>query len=179
MGKANKPHFRFHVVSLPHTQTTSEFNACAYTMKVVKFCRMMKSLGHEVFLYASEDNEAPCDELITIVSKEEQANWFGEYDFTQSMFKIDWDQALPYWQIPNARAVKAIQERAEPRDFICLIGGVCQKQIADGLPDMTPMCIVEDKAGNIWVGTRNMGLCRYNPSGAHTKGAKLFTSFSE
>lgn len=49
---------------------------------------------------------------------------------------------------------------------------------ADGLPDMTPMCIVEDKAGNIWVGTRNMGLCRYNPSTEKTA-YKTFESFSE
>ena len=44
---------RFHVVSLPHTQATAEFSACACTMKVIGFCRMMKSLGHTVFLYAA------------------------------------------------------------------------------------------------------------------------------
>jgi len=136
MGKTSQPHFRFHVVSLPHTQTTRGFNACAYTMKVVKFCRMMKSLGHEVYLYASEDNEAPCDELISIVSKKEQTDWFGEYDFKQTMFKIEWNETLPNWTIPNARAIAAIKERSQQRDFICLIGGTCQKQIADGLPEM-------------------------------------------
>src|ERR1700677_520706 len=125
--------FRFHVVSLPHTQTTKEYTACAYTMKVVKFCRMMKDLGHEVYLYASEENEAPCDELIKIVSKAEQRKWFGDYDFKQQFFNIEWDETLPHWTIPNARAIKAIAKRAGPRDFLCLIGGVCQKQIADGL----------------------------------------------
>jgi glycosyltransferase involved in cell wall biosynthesis len=136
VNKSSKPHFRFHVVGLPHTQTTNDFNACAYTMKVVKFCRMMKSLGHEVFLYASEDNEAPCDELITVISKKEQAAWFGAYDFRQAMFKIEWNETLPQWTIPNARAIATIKERAQERDFICLIGGTCQKQIADGLPGM-------------------------------------------
>ncbi len=126
--------FRFHIVGLPHTQTTAAYVACAYTQKVIKFCRMMKSLGHEVFLYASEDNEAPCDELITIVSKKEQRKWFGEHDFRQQFFNIRWDATKPYWQTTNARAIKAIKQRAKPRDFICLIGGVCQKQIADGLP---------------------------------------------
>ena len=128
--------FRFHVVSLPHTQTTAEYTSCAYTQKVVKFCKMMKSLGHEVFLYASEDNEAPCDELITIVTKKEQKKWFGDYDHTKEMFKITWDPALDYWTTPNSRAVTEIKKRAQPRDFICVIGGLCQKQIADGLPKM-------------------------------------------
>jgi len=47
-----------HVVSLPHTQTTQKYLACAYTQKIVKFCNMMKFLGNTVYLYASEDNEA-------------------------------------------------------------------------------------------------------------------------
>jgi glycosyltransferase involved in cell wall biosynthesis len=97
---------------------------------------MMKSLGHEVYLYASEENEAPCDELITIVSKEEQREWFGEYDFKQQFFNIEWDPNLPHWVIPNSRAAEEIKKRAKPRDFVCIIGGVCQKQIADALPDM-------------------------------------------
>lgn len=128
--------FRFHVVSLPHTQTTAEYTACAYTQKVIKFCKMMKDRGHEVFLYASEDNEAPCDELITIASKKEQKKWFGENDFTKEFFNINWDPKDEHWQIPNARAVTEIAKRARPTDFVCLIGGVCQKQVADGLPEM-------------------------------------------
>src|SRR5690606_4365728 len=106
--------FRFHVVGLPHTQTTTDYVACAYTQKVVKFCRMMKSLGHEVFLYGSEENEAPCDELIPLVSKQEQRKWFGEYDFRQQFFNIDWDASKRYWRTMNSRAVKAIKKRAKP-----------------------------------------------------------------
>jgi glycosyltransferase involved in cell wall biosynthesis len=124
-------------VSLPHTQTNKEYIACAYTMKVFNFCKMMKSLGHEVYLYGSEDNEAPCDELITIVSKKEQRQWFGDYDHKKDIFKIVWDETLPYWVIPNQRAAKEIKKRAKPRDFVCLIGGTCQKEIADNLPGMT------------------------------------------
>ncbi len=128
--------FRFHVVSLPHTQTTAEYVACAYTQKVVKFCRMMKSLGHEVYLYASEENEAPCDELITIVSKKEQREWFGEYDFKQHLFNIEWNETLPHWTIPNARAITEIKKRAKARDYVCVIAGTCQKQISDGVPQL-------------------------------------------
>jgi len=128
--------FRFHVVGLPHTQTTAEYLTCAYTQKVIKFCRMMKSLGHEVFLYASEDNEAPCDELITIVTKKQQLKWFGNYDLKTQFYPLEWDATLPYWTITNNKAINAIKKRAEPRDFVCIIGGICQKQISDGLPDM-------------------------------------------
>ncbi len=128
--------FRFHVISLPHTQTTSEYVACAYTQKVIKFCRMMKSLGHEVYLYASEENEAPCDELITIVTKKEQRKWFGDNDFKQHFFNIEWNETKPFWTIPNGRAVKEIKKRAKSRDFVCIIAGICQKQISDGVPEL-------------------------------------------
>lgn len=74
----------FHVVSLPHTQTTMEYEACAYTSKTRKFCNMMKSLGHKVYLYASEENEANVDELITIAPKDDQQKWFGDNDFKQN-----------------------------------------------------------------------------------------------
>jgi len=128
--------FRFHVINLPHTQTTKEYTACAYTMKVLKFCQMMKSLGHEVYLYAGEENEAPCDELITIVTKQEQSEWFADNDFKRNFFNLDWNETLPHWVIPNSRAIEAIKQRAQPRDFVCIIGGTCQKQISDGLPDL-------------------------------------------
>ncbi len=129
--------FRFHVVGLPHTQTTKDYTACAYTQKVIKFCQMMKSLGHEVFLYASEENEAPCDELITIVTKKEQDKWFDGYDFKlQLPNALIWDPSLPYWSIPNTRAIAEIKARARPKDFVCIIGGDCQQQIAIGLPEL-------------------------------------------
>jgi len=72
--------FVFHVVSLPHTQTTAEYVSCAYTQKVIKFSKMMKDLGHTVYVYSSEENEAPCDEHFSIISKKEQKKWFGEQD---------------------------------------------------------------------------------------------------
>ncbi len=126
---------RFHVIGLPHTQTTLDYEACAYTAKVRKFCNMMKSLGHEVFLYASEDNEAACDELITIAPKADQKKWFGEYDFRKQLFNITWNVRDEHWQVVNARAIKAIKKRLEKNDFICIIGGLCQKPIADAFPE--------------------------------------------
>lgn len=126
----------FHVVSLPHTQTTKAYDHCAYTSKVRKFCMMMKARGHTVYLYASEENEAPCDELITIISKAEQAEIFGQYDHHQEFFKIEWDPNAKPWKLANERAIAGIKQRAGERDFICVIGGLCQKEIADAFPHM-------------------------------------------
>lgn len=131
---------RFHVISLPHTQTTKEYLPCAYTQKVVNFCRMMMSLGHEVFLYASEDNDAPCTELITCITKEEQrATLKGVDDWKTKFFPIEWKGTESYWRIMNGRAISEIATRIQEKDFICVIGGSCQKMIADAFPGH--MCV--------------------------------------
>lgn len=122
---------RFHVISLPHTQTTLEYEACAYTSKQRKLCDMLKSLGHTVYLYASEENEAACDELITIAPKQKQQQWFGNHDFKNSFFNIKWQPELPYWKESNSKAIKEITKRIRPGDFICVVAGNCQRAIAD------------------------------------------------
>lgn len=125
---------RFHVVNLVHTQTTNEYCPCAYTAKVVKFCQMMKSLGHTVYLYGSEDNDAECDEFIPCITKKEQIETLGDNDWKTKFFKVDWNPNHKSWQIMNSRAIQAMTTRLEPRDFICVIGGNCQQQIAAAFP---------------------------------------------
>lgn len=127
--------FTFHVVSLPHTQTTAEYTHCAYTQKVRKFCNMMTNLGHEVILYASEENEARVSELVTVITKEKQRELFGDYDHTKVPFKITWDTYDPAWVEMNSNTIRAMATRIKPHDFICLIGGHPQKIIADAFPD--------------------------------------------
>lgn len=126
--------FRFHIINLPHTQTTHEFDHCAYTAKVRKFCDMMMSLGHEVFLYGSEENEANCTEFISVISKEKQQEFFGGNDHKKNFFNITWDPNDAHWQHMNGNAIEEIKKRIQPRDFIGIIGGVCQKKIADAFP---------------------------------------------
>jgi glycosyltransferase involved in cell wall biosynthesis len=124
----------FHVVSLPHTQTTRAFNHCAYTSKVIKFCNMMHDRGHTVYLYASEDNEARCKELIPCITKEEQFNFLGEHDWYRKgmVYAVDYDNKLPYWKRMNTSAIVNIKQRIHDKnDFICLIAGHAQKPIAD------------------------------------------------
>lgn len=123
---------RFHVAALPHTCTTTEYISCAYTAKVINFCRMMKDRGHTVFLYGGEENEAPCDEYVVCVSESDRASHVGDKHFTSASF----DYNLPFWKSANARMASEIEKRAEKKDFICVIGGLAQKQISDTLPHM-------------------------------------------
>lgn len=123
---------RFHIVALPHTQVTKEFFSCAYTEKVYGFCNMMTSLGHEVYLYASGDRtDANVTEFIPCLSEESRAKAVGNNHYTSASF----DNTLPHWQTFNANASQTIARHIRQKDFICLIGGIAQKPIADAFPD--------------------------------------------
>lgn len=121
---------RFHIVSLPHTNTTKEFANCAYTAKVRYFCDMMHSLGHEVFLYGGTKNEANVTEFISCLSEQERLDFLDGKHYVHAPF----DNTLPAWQIFNNTAIREIAKRIEKKDFICVIGGTTQKPIADAFP---------------------------------------------
>lgn len=122
---------RFHVVSLPHTQVTKEFAGCAFTEKVRRFCIMMSNLGHEVYLYAGEQNEAPVTEHIMCINEKERAYSLQGRHYTTGSF----DTNLSHWILFNNNVKNEISKRIKEKDFICLIGGYAHKEIADTFPN--------------------------------------------
>jgi glycosyltransferase involved in cell wall biosynthesis len=121
---------RFHVIGVYHTQTTKQHCSCAFTQKVLGFCKILKRLGHEVIYYGPEVSDAPCDEHVQIVSTAEQEKFFGQHE-PGSTYDVDWLGKKPYWQLLNCRVATAILERKRPRDFVCTIMGKMHKQIAE------------------------------------------------
>jgi glycosyltransferase involved in cell wall biosynthesis len=123
---------RIHLLAPPNTQTTKAYSLDGFTIATIKFAAMMKSLGHTVILYGSEENEAPCDELVTVVSKQEINDGLqgSEYQYAGA------DNRYPLWDLANKRTIEEIGKRKQPRDFICLIGGTAQKSVCDAHPDL-------------------------------------------
>ncbi len=119
----------FHVVALPHTNTNADFVTCAYTQKVIKFCAMMMSLDHIVYLYGmdAEKNIAPCTEFIPCGT-----NKFTPENYITAAFDVKSD----HWREMNSKVIREIGKIQEPHDFICLIGGLCQQPIARAFPEM-------------------------------------------
>jgi glycosyltransferase involved in cell wall biosynthesis len=121
---------RFHVIALPHTHVTDAFCACAFTMKVKNFCRMMIERDHDVVLYAGEHNAAPVTEHVACIDEATRAAHVGAKHYTEA----PWEPESPAWSIFLGNVIDAMRERIQPRDFVCLIGGYPQKAVSDAFP---------------------------------------------
>lgn len=117
---------------MPQSFTTRDFSVCGFSQKTIRFCWMMKALGHTVFLYSGPHNQAVCDEHVVISTEEDQKLITGGNHYVYP----SWVAGHPVWVKTNQTAVDEINKRKEKGDFVCILGGNCQKMIADSLPDL-------------------------------------------
>lgn len=130
----NKP--VLHVLSLPHTNLTSDYVSCAYTMKALKLALMMEDQGYEVVVYGSEDFDPRIKgDKVTCITKKEQEHYFGSPDkYKKVMYNITWGPQDKCWVHFNNNAIKQIGERIKPKDLILTFAGYCQEQVAKAFP---------------------------------------------
>ncbi len=124
-----------HLVSLPHTQVTSQYVSCAYTQKCRKLAIMMQNLGYEVFVYGSEDFDPQIKNPVSVITKAEQHRYFGDNDHTKHFYNITWGPQEAHWVHFNNNVIGEINKRIKDKDIICHFAGVCQKQITDAFPN--------------------------------------------
>jgi len=124
---------RFHLLAPPNVQTTKEYSLDGFNMATIRMARLLKELGHEVIFYASEENEAPCDELVRVITKEEQKVLLDGLDY---QYAAMFNRAAAIWQLANNRSIVEIGKRKQPRDFILTIGGTAQEPVANAHPNL-------------------------------------------
>lgn len=134
--------FRIHILGVPHTRTTREFCACAFTQKVWKFLKMMSGRGHELFHYGHEtrDWDYPDCEAITVTTDADLLKSYGAEYMAGA-----WQTRgfAPYYQITDlahttfhANSIKAINARKQPGDIVLHFWGWGTKAVADAIPDL-------------------------------------------
>ncbi len=125
---------RFHALSLPHTVTSKEFNACAYTQKVVKFGKMMVERGHEVIHYGHEDSDLICTENVPVLTNDDFQKSYGSHDWRKTFFKFNMQDHA--YQTFFKNAIEEVGKRKLKNDFILPFWGSGVRPICDAHPDM-------------------------------------------
>lgn len=128
----SKKQKRFHLLGLAHLATNKEqAAACAYSQKVLKMGKMLKSSGHKVFFYGVEGSTVECDEFIQVSSKAVLQETYGNYDYKSEMYKFD-IKDLAYTAF-DENAIREINKRKQPDDFLLVPFGFGEKAIADAV----------------------------------------------
>ena len=123
---------RFHLLGLAHLATNKEqAAACAYSQKVLKMGKMLKSLGHKVFFYGVEGSTVECDEFIQVSTKAVLKECYGDYDYKSEMYKFN-IKDLAYTAF-DENAIREINKRKRPDDFLLVPFGFGEKAIADAV----------------------------------------------
>lgn len=139
---------RFHILGLPHTVTSKEYSACAYTQKVFKFGKMMTQRGHEVIHYGHEESDLKCSEHVTVLSSDDFKKAYGSYDWRGNFFTFN-TQDYAY-QTFYLNAIKEIEKRKEKHDFILPFWGSGVRPICDAHSDLITVEPGIGYAGGHW-----------------------------
>lgn len=125
---------RFHVLALPHTVTSLEYSACAFTQKVYKFCKMMLARGHTVYHYGHERSTVPCTQHFSMTNDETLRKAYGDHDWKRHMFKHNTEDHAHVTFVKST--IEALKLTKQPRDFLLMFWGMGHRPIADAHPDL-------------------------------------------
>jgi len=125
---------RFHVLGIPHTVTSKDYNACAFTQKVFKFGKMMKARGHTIIHYGHPDSDLECTENVPVVTNEDLEVSYGNHDWKKEFFKYEINDYVH--KIFRKNAIREIQKRKQKNDFILPFWGIGHKEICDFHDDL-------------------------------------------
>jgi glycosyltransferase involved in cell wall biosynthesis len=125
---------RFHVLAVPHTITREDYSACAFTQKVLKFCRMMKRRGHHVIHYGHQESQVDCSEHVPVTDSTLLRATYGDYDWRTTFFKTN--TADLCHRVFNEKATEEIAKRKQPGDFLLAFWGQGHLPTMNAHPDL-------------------------------------------
>ncbi len=125
----------FHLLGLAHLETTKQNSSCAYTQKIIKLARMIKSYGHTLYFYGVEGSDIECDEFIPVSTQENLNKCYGEYDRKTAFFRCESNDYAH--QVFNNNATEEILKRRNDNDILLCPMGLDDYEIASKVKLLT------------------------------------------
>lgn len=111
-----------HCLSVPHTKTTREYSACAFTQKVLKFLEMFKdSKEYRTVHYGHPESQTSAHEQVDVLSNAILDQTYGGHDWKKNQFKFSSDDLAH--QVYNLVAGDLIKKRKNKGDFVLAFWG--------------------------------------------------------
>jgi hypothetical protein len=136
-----REHVRIHLVALPHTQLTRDYDYCAYTAKIRRMAAMLLACGHTPIIYGPEEHDTPDANYVPIIDSSDRQKWFGAPTWDRDRVFDLWEPGADHWRQMGMRAAVAIATSWQPGDIVGLIAGASQQIVLDllGAAGLTPL----------------------------------------
>lgn len=122
-----------HLVGLPWTELTKEWESEAFTARTRVMASMLARYG-KVYVYGGERHETVGTEYVQVIDRKWQARHFPGYR-TTDVFS-DYDPSRAPWIEFDVAVANAVRERAHPGDTLGITMGVSQELISNLLDDL-------------------------------------------
>lgn len=138
---------RIFLPGLPHTITREDFNACAFTMKILRFDEAMVDRGHEV-IHVGNAGSKTKGTHVDVVPKEFYEKHFGR-NLSDKSKVFDIHEYTDFTHTYLMRMCSEIRMRARPGDIVVINYGAHCDKVVNMLSDIEKLIICEMSVGYI------------------------------
>lgn len=121
----------YHLLGLSYSEVNEQFSMCAFTMKVMRWCRILNRMNATYFVYANANTSPHCRNVVEIMSTATRLSYYGP-DSAWRSGQTTFDQRV---HAPGALewkrlAIAAVKERMSKGDLILASFGFFHEPIA-------------------------------------------------
>lgn len=131
-----------HIVYVRRNGKSCFSGNCAYSQKILKLCKMLYDLGHEVYHYGCEGSNPVCTEHIDVITEAFRSEYYST-DFRIQQFKFN--QKDKCYLTFHENATREIRKRLGDRDFLLCMWGWGHQPVAKALEN--ELMVVEPGIG--------------------------------
>ena len=118
-----KNKYSIHFFGLPHTELRNEYNACAFTGKILRACQWFTEQGFETYAYGYPESDVICTHKIDISSlgflEKNDTDGFRNHGYFYRYFEEDLEPAKSF----HMEMIAKFRQLYNPGDVVFLIMG--------------------------------------------------------